>query len=197
MRWGQVFGLPEVGPLAQLLLVLLSRWMPEVPNWLCDSKGSWFYAEPRGCTGKAAWVGRKWGSKPYLLFRCINLTNAFPVSVCFTRTSWEQSLLVMQSCLIMKIKPQISQTYLSWINNNNNRKEDFRERQNQLSAGRNGLVATPGLCIKSYLISQTMHQVLISSSSCPRDVLTPALSKEKGICDLNQVLLLLTSLQLE
>lgn len=55
----------------------------------------------------------------------------------------------------------------------------------------------PGLCIKSYLISQTMQRLLVSSSSCPRDVLTPALSKEKGICDLNQVLLLLTSLQLE
>lgn len=64
-------------------------------------------------------------------------------------------------------------------------------------AGRNSIIASPGLCIKSYLICQTMHQLLVSSFSCPRDVLTPALSKEKGICDLNQVLLLLTSLQLE
>lgn len=64
-------------------------------------------------------------------------------------------------------------------------------------AGRNGILASPGLYIKSYLISQTMHRLLVSSFSCPRDVLAPALSKEKGICDLNQVLLLLTSLQLE
>lgn len=58
----------------------------------------------------------------------------------------------------MKIKSPISQTYLSWINNNNNnRKEGFTEKQNQLSAGKNGLVPCPELCIKSYLISQTMQ----------------------------------------
>jgi len=46
----------------------------------------------------------------------------------------------------------------------------FREMQKPPStwsteAGRYDIVLSPGLCIKSYLISQTMHQLLVSSFS--------------------------------